>query len=317
MNRNISLDILKLLMSFMVVGLHAGFLDDVDLLGEYLTVNGVFRLAVPTFLVINGFYFFSVLSEDKQSIWIKRVLVLYVFWMVLYSCFWLPPNFSSVEMVKMGRTIIFGYYHLWYMSGMIGAAMILIFLRRYSSFVLLASIVFAFIAGVFIQYAGNYHLYFGSVFDKIFNYNWIHRNFLLFSYPFFCLGYLINKHSWCELVSLKLAAVLAVLGFIALIGESYFNYCQENIDSGFDNLISLILVCPAVFVFCLKIKLFGEQKNISAYSSAIYFVHVFALIFFQSYTDFRGTALTVVAIITSALVSFLVIKVNGRFKFIL
>lgn len=58
MSRKISLDILKLLMSFMVVGLHAGFLGDVDLLGEYLTVNGIFRLAVPTFLVINGFYFF-------------------------------------------------------------------------------------------------------------------------------------------------------------------------------------------------------------------------------------------------------------------
>lgn len=217
----------------------------------------------------------------------------------------------------MGRTIVFGYFHLWYISGMIGAAMVLIFLRNYSSLVLLASVVFAFFVGVFIQYAGNYHLYSGSIFDVIFNYNWIHRNFLFFSYPFFCLGYLINKHSWHELVSLKLAGVLAVLGFFALMGESYFNYYQENRDGGFDNFISLIMVCPAIFVFCMRIRLLGVGKNISAYSSSIYFVHAFALIFFQSYTDFGGTALTMAVIIASALISFLVVKVNGRFNFIL
>lgn len=63
MGRQISLDIFKLLMSFMVVGLCAGFLGDVDLLGEYLAVNGIFRLAVPTFLVINGFYFFCCVGK--------------------------------------------------------------------------------------------------------------------------------------------------------------------------------------------------------------------------------------------------------------
>lgn len=51
MNRNFSLDILKLFMAFMVVGLHAGFLGDFTSLGEYLSVNGIFRIAVPIFLV--------------------------------------------------------------------------------------------------------------------------------------------------------------------------------------------------------------------------------------------------------------------------
>jgi hypothetical protein len=51
-------------MAFMIVGLHAGFLGEYTKLGHYLTVNGVFRVAVPVFLIINGFYFYPVLLKN-------------------------------------------------------------------------------------------------------------------------------------------------------------------------------------------------------------------------------------------------------------
>lgn len=50
LTRNISLDVLKLTMAFMVLGLHAGFLSDYSKSGEFLFVNGIFRIAVPIFL---------------------------------------------------------------------------------------------------------------------------------------------------------------------------------------------------------------------------------------------------------------------------
>lgn len=53
MERNVALDLLKLTMAAMVVGLHAGFLNDFSSLGYYITVNGIFRIAVPVFFVIN------------------------------------------------------------------------------------------------------------------------------------------------------------------------------------------------------------------------------------------------------------------------
>ena len=52
LNRNIALDILKLSLAFMVVGLHAGFLTDITSLGQYLTVNGVFKNS-STFIFSN------------------------------------------------------------------------------------------------------------------------------------------------------------------------------------------------------------------------------------------------------------------------
>ncbi len=97
LNRNVSLDILRFSMALSVVGLHAGFLADLTPLGSCLTVNGIFRIAVPVFLLINGFYFYPVLIKGKSADWLKRVLYLYVFWMLFshgvgqnnpYNYFW-------------------------------------------------------------------------------------------------------------------------------------------------------------------------------------------------------------------------------------
>lgn len=49
--RNISLDLLKIILAIFVVGLHCGFLKDIDFSLKVLTVNGVFRIAVPILFV--------------------------------------------------------------------------------------------------------------------------------------------------------------------------------------------------------------------------------------------------------------------------
>ena len=87
-NRSLSIDILKVILALMVVGIHSGFLEDISALGRYLTVSGLFRMAVPIFFVINGFYFFSV-PPEKISHWFKRVIQLYLFWTIVYIGYWL------------------------------------------------------------------------------------------------------------------------------------------------------------------------------------------------------------------------------------
>lgn len=302
----------------MIVGLHAGFLGEFTSLGQYLTVNGIFRIAVPIFLIINGFYFYPVLSKNSQIPWLKRVAILYVAWMTFYAYFWFSvPEFSFVGFAKLIKSFIIGYHHLWYISGMIGAAIILIVLRNLSSGVLLLSILLTFIGGVIIQYLGNYHVLEGSIFDKFFNYTWFHRNMLFFSYPFFCIGYLINKHSPHNIVSLKLAWILSSFGLLALLVESYANYHQEGRDGGFDNFFSLLLICPFVFILFMKSNISGSGKHIALYSSAIYFIHPFLLSVFRKYADFDPTFLTLITILSSVFVSYFIIKANCKLKFIL
>jgi len=189
----VSLDILKVVLAFMVVGIHAVFLADVTLTGSYLTVNGVFRIAVPIFLLISGFYFYPIVIQNKCLQWIKKVLFLYIFWMSFYSYFWFRPSeVSLIELVKLIEVIFTGYRHLWFLPSMLGAAFLVILLKKIPTRYMVLSILITFIGGVFIQYFGNYHISDNVVIDKWFNYHWVHRSFLFFGFPFFSLGFLIS-----------------------------------------------------------------------------------------------------------------------------
>lgn len=318
MDRNVSLDVLKLLMAFMVVGLHAGFLGEFTTLGQYLSVNGVFRIAVPIFLIINGFYFFSVLAKNTQIAWLKRVLILYIVWMLFYAYFWFSvPDLSLVGVVKLIQNIVIGYHHLWYISGMFGAAILVLLFNRFSSIFLVATILISSIIGIIIQYLGNYHYFEGSVLDKLFNMHWFHRNALLFSYPFFCIGYLINKHKCNEKVTSKSAVIISAVGIMFLLYESYFNYYQEGREGGFDNYLSLLIACPFIFVLFQKMEIQGNSKNIALYSSAIYFIHSLFLSVLRRYTELEPTILTLSCILISAMASYFIIKINKKVRYIL
>ncbi len=316
--RNVSLDILKLLMAFMVIGIHAGFLGEFSKLGEYLTVNGVFRIAVPVFFIINGFYFYPVLSKNNQLLWLKRIVILYLVWMTFYVYFWFNiPELTLYGFVELIGKFLIGYFHLWYVSGLIGAAIILIALRRVSSKYLVAIIAITFIIGVMIQYAGNYHFFSGTVLDKVFNFHWVHRNFLFLAFPFFCIGYLINKHTLYQKVSIERVMVLIVVGFSILFFESYINFYHADREESFDNFVSLIVVCPAIFILFIKQHISGHSKQVALYASAIYFIHVFVLSVLRHFADLHNTLLTIFGIVISIMISFLIIEGNKKFKFIL
>lgn len=318
MERNVSLDILKLLMAFMVIGLHARFLSEFTSLGSYIFVNGLFRIAVPVFFVINGFYFASVLNKGTQKSWFSRLIILYAVWMVFYAYFWLPRTGLSYEsVVKALETILLGYYHLWYIAGLLGAAIILHFTHRCDSKTLVLSILVAFIMGLFIQYAGNYNLAENKLVDKVLSYERLHRNALLFSYPFFCIGYLINRQKIHTRFSLQTAAIMAIVGTSLLILESYINFIQLNGGSEFDIYFSLMIACPFIFILFTKISMNGDGKKISLYSSAVYFIHIFWLKLLSGQTSFDPTIMTIACIFLSVISALVIIEVNKKLKFIL
>lgn len=319
MERNIALDILKLIMAFMVVGLHAGFLGEVTELGEYITTNGLFRLAVPIFFIISGFYFYQTLQAKQLLKWLNRVLLLYLIWMLLYCYFWLmTEDFSFVGSYQSIKTMIIGYHHLWYLPGLLGAALVTVLFRNLPLALIIFSILLTFFIGVFIQYAGNYAYFQDDLaVTKLFNQHWVHRNAVFLAYPFFCCGYLLNKYALYNKIPQKYAVIITISSLLALILESYINYYHPLRKGGFDNYISLILLCPAIFICFIKLNIMASNKNISTYSSAIYFVHPLVLFFLNKYLDIDHTLLTIFGIIGTLVLSYLVIKANNRIKYLL
>lgn len=302
----------------MVVGLHTEFLSEFNKLASYLAVNGIFRIAVPLFLMINGFYFFVATEKNCQSAWFKRGAVLYLIWMGFYSYFWIDlPDGGFFAVGQMVSIFLIGYWHLWYISGMLGAALLMVFLKNRSPQLMMTLAAMAFVLGVMIQYAGNYHMLSGTVYDAAFNFHPSHRNAVFFSFPFFCIGYLINKYSIQDCVSLRSAFLGVAVGGLLLMSESYLNFTQPSRDGEFDNYVSLALVCPAIFILTLKLHFEGRGKRLSEYSSAIYFIHVFVIHLVFVFVDISGSLLTLVVIFFSVFASMLLVKVNRKLKIIL
>ncbi|MGO4707940.1 acyltransferase family protein [Chryseobacterium sp. 2TAF14] len=102
MGRNLSIDVLKIILAFFVVFLHMNFLKESYPMTSFLLVNGLFRIAVPVFLVITGFYFLHIDDAKKLRKWLFRTFLLYAIWMLIYISHW-----KDNEQVLL--TVIFGY----------------------------------------------------------------------------------------------------------------------------------------------------------------------------------------------------------------
>lgn len=318
MTRNIALDILKVLLAIMVVGIHTFFLRDINSLAEYLTVNGIFRMAVPIFFLTSGFYFYQALAGDTHARWLKRVLMLYAFWMLFYSYFWFRPTaWSSEEFRRLLLIVFLGYYHLWYVAGVIGAALMMTFMRDWRWPWVTALVILAYGVGTVLQYTVSYRLSNDPAVDRFLADSWTHRNFLFSAFPFFCMGYFINKFDLHRKITLGIAMTAACIGLISLLAESWTNFHNLANDTGFDNMASLILVCPAIFICTLKMNIQGGSKNLSLYSAGIYFVHIFFLLACLRLFDMDGTRLTFLILGLSLIASFFLIKINKRLKVIL
>lgn len=313
MKRNLSLDILKLFLAFMVVGLHANFLADISPLGSFLTVNGVFRIAVPIFLLINGYYFCLVLSKGKTTFWLKRLLLLYISWMALYSVFWLKiPAFSLEVLGNLVRVVIFGYGHLWYFSGLLLSSILLLLLRKSVLSTFLYLITFTFICAVIFQYLNNYYVFETSILNEI-----VKSHIYISAFSFFVLGFSINKYNLYDKVTVKLLSLLCLAGFVVLLGEAYFNYNVMGFRGGINIYFSLIFICPVILLLFLKLNVQGVSKSFAMYSTGIYLIHILILAIFSKYTSLSETKLTFIVILASIIASYFLIKLNKKIKFIL
>ena len=178
-------------------------------------------------------------------------------------------------------------------------------------------ILIIYVVGVIIAYTKHYHMVKNPIMDSFLNNKWYPGLFFFYSFPFFYIGFVINKLNIHERVSLKYSAGLSLIGFALLISESYYNYIESSRYGVFSNFASLLMVCPALFLLLMNLNFRGKSKKIASYSIGVYLIHIFILRIYHLNTDFEGTARTFMVFISSTLASYFLIKVNKRIKFIL
>lgn len=300
MVRNFSLDILKLMLAVMVVAQHTYFLSETSKLGSYLTINGVLRIAVPIFFMINGFFFHSII-DSRLTGWFKRALVLYVFWMAFYSYFWLRNiDLTLISFTNLLFLVFFGWHHLWYIPGMIGAGIMLFCLKKLTVQKLILTSAIFFYIGCLLQYMHNFYVFDSIILSEIFDSHFFYRNFLFFGFPFFALGYVIKMTQFHNKSDNKKLVILLIIGLILVLIESYVNFLYQ-FDKikirPLDLLISLPVLCFAIFVLFLKLNIKKQSKKIALLATSIWLVHPFVISICKKIVTVYGTQLTIYVIV--------------------
>lgn len=304
--RNLAVDILKIILAFFVVFLHMHLLRDSYPSLSYVLVNGLFRIGVPVFLIITGYYFYHVDDINKLKKWLIRIFLLYAIWSIIYIPFWKED--------KVFINILFGYHHLWYLIGTFFAGIILFALKNKSPQFILLTILFLFGCGYMIQMLGNLHYFTGEL-DTTLNLFPSYRNFLFVCFPFLGIGFLIKKLNIDVKQKPSLLLVAGSVGLVVL--EAFLNYKVIGLDKkeSIDLLISLLIACPIVFLYCKSIPVKTDSKILASISTAIYLVHplIMEWIFNLHLPSFEFVIFITVLLI----VSLILVLINRKIKYLL
>jgi surface polysaccharide O-acyltransferase-like enzyme len=179
--RNLSLDYLKVFLSFCIVALHSGFLGGLSTLNGYLFVNGFFRIAVPIFFMINGYFLYkNINNKNYIKEVIKHIFFMYIIWMVLYfPLYYSSYNFGSIKGIISFVFMLFnGYAHLWYLVSMIVSIIFIYLIRNINENQKLVIAIVIYLLGCAIDYISFLYSS-NSIFFKIISNNYFTRNFFL------------------------------------------------------------------------------------------------------------------------------------------
>lgn len=135
-----SLDIAKFICALLVIIIHTRPVSQLSGIIDFYVVDVVARIAVPLFFAISGYLFFRGLryqdgrlsncAENRAQLfrYLKRMVVIYVGWSIVYALFQLPQWYQSgwwgKQLIKdyVASFLLSGsYFHLWYLLALIYA----------------------------------------------------------------------------------------------------------------------------------------------------------------------------------------------------
>ncbi|HBQ1899063.1 TPA: acyltransferase family protein [Klebsiella pneumoniae subsp. pneumoniae] len=305
-NNKYSLDTLKFFLSIMVVFIHSRIFLDSSVFLDTFTSNGIFRIAVPIFFVINGYYL--PIDKNKFKSWLYSSIILYLSLTIFYCYFWVDRSSiqAIIESIILKTTT--GFLHLWYIQAMIIAGIIIYTIGKYK-YILQLSIVL-FILGWCLQL---YHSY-QYVYDQTTSYNYqIYRNALTIALPFMIIGKSLRNVQFSTFKKHS----LFIFGLVSFSFEIYLNYYYfssrqiNNITLTFDVYLSLIFICPFIFVCAMNLN-YGVNIN-RKIPNYIYFIHPLPMLIFNRFMpDSDRILVSFMIAIVSILISYAFLKLSPR-----
>lgn len=310
MERNVTFDYLKIILSMLVITIHMPPLFSADSIIGWSISNGIARIAVPIFFMLNGYYMESKLT-NFNTVWkyIKRFIVLYIVWMLIYL-----PFFCGMPIRHQLVNLLTGYFHLWYLPALIiGTALLFLFRKTIKyNYVILAIALILYFTGLYIQ-----NNYYGIQTENIRQV--LFRNGFFMGFPFIFLGWFIKENQ--EKIKRINPVVLILAGLVLIavfLWEIFSKYTENSCNTNL--YIAIIFLCPIIFTVVLNQSKYSENDGyIGKLASGIFFIHIWVVVLITDALQVNEMKIFIypVVLFFSALLSVVLIQLNKRIKIFL
>lgn len=300
---NYFIDLLKFVLCFFIIGIHSYYAIQNDYI-EYALNEVIFRIAVPLYFFIAGYYLFSdtVFNKSKPSGpeaekvkgYMGRILFMFVFWSAVYFPLqligWIKSGVDLKHQILIYIEYVLArgdsYKQLWYLAALLTAVFIIYILKRFlKTEAIFAVSAVCFVAGLLLQ---SYYCIISplvksnsllSSVELLYNrFIGTPRSGLFFGFFFVAFGAFCAQKK--RVVNYKISIIGLVLSSLLAIGEGvllfYINpqhYCALQ--------VSHIFVTYFTFSLCVNLQIKTNRtggKSIRKMSSVIYCIHPFLII---------------------------------------
>ncbi|OJG28550.1 amino-acid racemase [Enterococcus caccae] len=297
----------------MVVAIHTfPFQSIAPFLDEVITLT-VFRVAVPFFFMITGYFLlgrlslnFSYNNSQRVKKYLYKIGMIYLYSILLYFPLSLLNGTISLKMNILLKVLIFdgSFYHLWYFPAIIIGTILVSLLLRSVGFKLTV----AFSICLYLVGLGGDSWYgivsqiplLNKLYSFIFSWTDYTRSGLFFAPIFLCLGILVYRKNK-KLTALKGLNLLFYVFIIGMIIESIFLHRFTNIKHD-----SMYLLLP-LGIFILFLMLLKWQPKLKVKESAdltllVYIIHPLVIVIVHSISNY-------IPILKNSLLNFLLVVV--------
>ncbi len=278
LNRNCTIDILRLFFSILVVAIHTSPFIEYNAILSYFCSQTVSRLAIPFFAGVAGYFYFKDKSKGKNKKYLKKYTLIYSFWSAVMFTFdatrW-TGSVSSFVLYVLKAFFLIGWRQLWYLLAIIYVICLLALGNRisyrFNNFIYFCSFVFL----AYEIAVNNYGKLFStihtmSIIEAFFQNSFVNLPMIL---PFFMLGYALNRP--IPVNYNKHAFLIALSCIVGLLLEILLTTLFDL----HENVVLCLFTYPSVYFLLIWVlnnpypNLGAAAKYCSRMASIIYLSH--------------------------------------------
>lgn len=284
--KTINMDICRLLAAFMIVAIHVYPFENISPQLDYFFTRVIFRIAVPFFLMLTGYFLIPKMLKDKQMLikYTKKIVKLYLISMLIY----LPINiymgyFQQFNLFNFIKDILFDgtFYHLWYFPALLlGLWLNYIIFTKGKQKIIFPLILLLFLIGLL---GDSYYGFISKIsvlrsfYDCLFYFFDYTRNGFFYTPIFLYIGYAI--YSTDRILSAKKKIFLLLVNLILMGIEGMLLY-QFKIPRHTSMYFFLIPTAYFLFSF-LREREWKRNKKVCHMATWLYILHPLFIVFIR------------------------------------